>query len=272
MAATGPALDRDSDRDPPSGSALLEIRDLSVHFGGLRAVSAVSLSVAPGEILSVIGPNGAGKTTIFNVVTGLYRPTAGTIALAGTPIATLPPHARARLGISRTFQNIRLFRELTVRENVRVARYARTRAGVLAALARTPAMRRERRAADQTVTRLLERLGLRDRAEVPAKHLPYGDQKRVEIARALATEPRLLLLDEPAAGTSVGEAAELMELIRRLRAEGLTILLVEHHIRVVMAISDRVAVLDHGELIAVGPPETVRRDPAVIAAYLGEGA
>ena len=133
-------------------------------------------------------------------------------------------------------------------------------------------MRRERRAADQTVTRLLEQLGLRDRAEVPAKNLPYGDQKRVEIARALATEPRLLLLDEPAAGTSVGEAAELMELIRRLRAEGLTILLVEHHIRVVMAISDRVAVLDHGELIAVGPPETVRRDPAVIAAYLGEGA
>src|SRR5262249_36184345 len=207
---------------PEPGAAappLLDIRDLSVPFGGLRAVSGVSLPVAPGETLSVIGPNGAGKTTIFNVVTGLYRPTRGAITLAGVPITGLAPHARARLGVSRTFQNIRLFRELTVRENVRVARYARTHAGVLAALVKSPALRQERRAADLALSARLDGLGLADRGEVAAKHLPYGDQKRVEIARALATEPRLLLLDEPAAGMSLLEAAGLMELIRRLRSE-----------------------------------------------------
>jgi branched-chain amino acid transport system ATP-binding protein len=253
-------------------TAALELRDLSVRFGGLRAVASVSLAVREGEILSLIGPNGAGKTTIFNAVSGLYAPTGGEVLLAGRPITRLPPHRRAALGLSRTFQNIRLFRELTVRENVQVARYCRTRAGLWAALLRTPAMRRERRDTDGRTGALLERLGLADRADELARNLPYGEQKRVEIARALATEPRLLLLDEPAAGTSAAEAAELMALIRSLRAAGLTVLLVEHHIRVVMQVSDRVAVLNHGELIACGPPEAVRRDPAVIAAYLGEEA
>jgi branched-chain amino acid transport system ATP-binding protein len=248
------------------------VRELSVQFGGIRAVSGVSLAVHAGEILSIIGPNGAGKTTIFNVVTGLYRPTAGDVRLRGRPISGLPPHARARLGVTRTFQNIRLFRDLTVGENVRVARYGRARAGLLGALLRTPGFRRERGEADRTVTALLEGVGLHGRGRELARSLPYGDQKRVELARALAAEPSVLLLDEPAAGMSTAEADELMALIRGLRERGLAIVLVEHHIRVVMGVSDRVAVLNHGELIAEGPPAAVRRDPAVIAAYLGEGS
>ena len=251
--------------------AVLEVRDLSVRFGGIRAVAGVSLQVGAGEILSIIGPNGAGKTTIFNVVTGIYRPTAGEVHLRGHPISALPPHARARLGVARTFQNIRLFRDLTVGENVRVARYGRTRAGLLGALLRTPGFRRDRRETDARVAALLDGVGLRGRGGELARSLPYGDQKRVELARALAAEPSVLLLDEPAAGMSTAEADELMALIRSLRDRGLAILLVEHHIRVVMAVSDRVVVLNHGELIAEGPPAAVRRDPAVIAAYLGEG-
>jgi branched-chain amino acid transport system ATP-binding protein len=252
-------------------AAVLEVRDLSVRFGGIRAVSGVSLAVSGGEILSIIGPNGAGKTTIFNVVTGLYRPSAGDVRLRGRPISALPPHARARLGVARTFQNIRLFRDLTVDENVRVARYGRARPGLLGALLRTPGFRRDRAEADRTVAALLEGVGLRGRGRELARSLPYGDQKRVELARALAADPSVLLLDEPAAGMSTAEADELMALIRGLRERGLAIVLVEHHIRVVMGVSDRVAVLNHGELIAEGPPVAVRRDPAVIAAYLGEG-
>jgi ABC-type branched-subunit amino acid transport system ATPase component len=250
---------------------ILEVRDLSVRFGGVRAVSRVSLAIQEGEILSIIGPNGAGKTTIFNVVTGLYRPTAGEVWLRGHPISGLPPHARARLGIARTFQNIRLFRELTVGENVRVGRYGRTRVGLASLLLRTPGFRRERAETDRSVETLLASVGLRGRSGERARGLPYGDQKRVELARALAAEPSVLLLDEPAAGMSTGEADELMALIRCLRDRGLAILLVEHHIRVVMGVSDRVAVLNHGELIAEGPPAAVRQDPAVIAAYLGDG-
>jgi branched-chain amino acid transport system ATP-binding protein len=251
---------------------LLEVRDLSVRFGGIRAVSGVSLAVGAGEILSIIGPNGAGKTTIFNVVTGLYRPTTGEVRLRGRPISLLPPHARAQLGVARTFQNIRLFRDLTVGENVRVARYGRARAGLLESLLRTPGFRRERSETDARVAALLEGVGLRDRSGELARNLPYGDQKRLELARALAVEPSVLLLDEPAAGMSTGEADALMALIRGLRDRGLAIVLVEHHIRVVMGVSDRVFVLNHGERIAEGPPAAVRRDPAVIAAYLGEGA
>jgi len=251
---------------------LLEVRDLSVRFGGIRAVSGVSLAVGAGEILSIIGPNGAGKTTIFNVVTGLYRPTTGEVRLRGRPISLLPPHARAQLGVARTFQNIRLFRDLTVGENVRVARYGRARAGLLESLLRTPGFRRERSETDARVAALLEGVGLRDRSGELARNLPYGDQKRLELARALAVEPSVLLLDEPAAGMSTGEADALMALIRGLRDRGLAIVLVEHHIRVVMGVSDRVFVLNHGERIAEGPPTAVRRDPAVIAAYLGEGA
>ena len=251
---------------------LLEVRDLSVRFGGIRAVSGVSLAVGAGEILSIIGPNGAGKTTIFNVVTGLYRPTTGEVRLRGRQISLLPPHARAQLGVARTFQNIRLFRDLTVGENVRVARYGRARAGLLESLLRTPGFRRERSETDTRVAALLEGVGLRDRSGELARNLPYGDQKRLELARALAVEPSVLLLDEPAAGMSTGEADALMALIRGLRDRGLAIVLVEHHIRVVMGVSDRVFVLNHGERIAEGPPAAVRRDPAVIAAYLGEGA
>ena len=252
-----------------SGPALALDR-LSIHFGGLRAVQDVSLAVPEGQVFSIIGPNGAGKTTIFNAISGLYAPTSGEILVGGRRVTRLAPHARARLGVSRTFQNIRLFRELTVRENIRVARYCRTRAGVVASLVRTPAMRRERRQTDAAVDALLGRLDLAGRGDELAGRLPYGEQKREEIARALASEPRLLLLDEPAAGTSAAEATELMALIRGLRDQGLTILLVEHHIRVVMQVSDRIAVLNHGELIAEGPPGAVRQDPTVIAAYLGE--
>ena len=233
---------------------LLEVQDLSVRFGGIRAVSGVALAVGAGEILSIIGPNGAGKTTIFNVVTGLYRPTTGEVRLRGRPISLLPPHARARLGIARTFQNIRLFRDLTVGENVRVARYGRARAGLLGSLLRTPGFRRERDETDGRVAALLEGVGLHDRSRELARNLPYGDQKRLELARALAVEPSVLLLDEPAAGMSTGEADALMVLIRGLRDRGLAILLVEHHIRVVMGVSDRVLVLNHGERIAEGPP------------------
>ena len=251
--------------------SLLEVRDLSVRFGGIRAVSGVSLAVREGEIRSIIGPNGAGKTTIFNAITGLCRPTAGDVHLRSRPISGLSPHARARLGVARTFQNIRLFRDLTVGENVRVALYGRARAGLLGALLRTPGFRRERDDADRSVAALLEGVGLRGRGDELARSLPYGDQKRVELARALAVEPSVLLLDEPAAGMSTAEADELMALIRSLRDRGLAILLVEHHIRVVMGVSDQVTVLNHGEIIAEGPPAAVRRDPAVIAAYLGEG-
>jgi ABC-type branched-subunit amino acid transport system ATPase component len=258
-------------RTATPAAPLLEVRDLSVRFGGVRAVSGVSLAVREGEILSIIGPNGAVTTTIFNVVTGLYRPTAGDVRLRGRPISGLPPHARARLGVARTFQNIRLFRDLTVGENVRVARYSRGQAGLGAALFRTPGFRRERAAADASVAALLESVGLRGRSGELARSLPYGDQKRVELARALASDPSVLLLDEPAAGMSTGEADELMALIRNLRDRGLAILLVEHHIRVVMGVSDRVVVLNHGERIAEGPPAAVRRDPTVVAAYLGEG-
>ena len=255
-----------------AGDVQLRVENVAKHFGGVTAVDGVSFEARQGEILSIIGPNGAGKTTIFNVVTGLYRPTAGEVRLRGRPIALLPPHARARLGVARTFQNIRLFRDLTVAENVRVARYGRARAGLLGSLFRTPGFRRERRETDARVAALLDGVGLRGRSGELARNLPYGDQKRLELARALAVEPSVLLLDEPAAGMSTAEADTLMALIRQLRDQGLAILLVEHHIRVVMGVSDRVLVLNHGERIAEGAPAAVRRDPAVIAAYLGEGA
>jgi branched-chain amino acid transport system ATP-binding protein len=254
-------------------TAILEVRGLSMHFGGLRAVDAVDLEVEEGEVASLIGPNGAGKTTFFNCVTGMLRPTAGSIRFAGRhQLVGLGPHRVTALGLARTFQNIRLFPEMTVLENVMVGRHVRTRAGLWAALLRPPSFRREERDTAERARRILDFVGLAGDGGALARNLPYGDQRRLEIARALATEPRLLLLDEPAAGMNPHESNGLMELIRRIRSTGVSILLIEHHMKVVMGISDRVWVLDHGVGIAAGTPEQVRADPRVVAAYLGQEA
>jgi branched-chain amino acid transport system ATP-binding protein len=255
---------------------LLEVEGLCMDFGGLRAVDGVSLEVRPGEIVALIGPNGAGKTTLFNCVTGHYRPTAGRITLhppggASRRLEGLPPHRVTAAGVARTFQNIRLFPQMTALENVMVGRHCRTTSGLLGALRRGAATRAEERQTVERSFRLLEQVGLVRYAEEFAKNLPYGAQRRLEIARALAAEPRLLLLDEPAAGLNPHETEELDALIGRLRAEaGVAILLIEHDMRLVMAISDRVCVMEHGRLIAAGTPAEVRADRRVIEAYLGE--
>jgi ABC-type branched-subunit amino acid transport system ATPase component/ABC-type branched-subunit amino acid transport system permease subunit len=259
---------------PPARAAggpgpLLEVRDLQVRFGGLLALDGVSLAVRPGEIYGIIGPNGAGKTTLFNAVTGVAPVAAGTIRLAGADLLGLPPWRRARRGVARTFQNIRAFAGLTAWETVEVGFHARLAAGPLAHLAGTPGAREEagwvRRRADE----LLAFVGLEAAAGQLARNLPYGHQRRLEIARALATGPRLLLLDEPAAGLNPTECEALVALIRRTRDAGVTVLLVEHHMEVVMALCDRILVLNFGRPIAEGPPAAIREDPAVVAAYLG---
>src|SRR5690606_11900111 len=230
----------------------------------------VSLSVGPGELFGVIGPNGAGKTTFFNLVTGLYAPDAGTIALDGAVISGLPPHRVAAHGVARTFQNIRLTGDLSVLDNVKIACHMRRAASLAATVLRGGAFRRAEAEIDAFARRLLDLLGLGHLAAEAGASLPYGSQRRLEIARALATEPRLLLLDEPAAGMNPQEAAELMVLIRRLRDEfNLAILLVEHNMSVVMGVCERVHVLVHGESLAEGTPEEIRRNPKVIEAYLG---
>jgi branched-chain amino acid transport system ATP-binding protein len=255
-----------------SSGALLEIQEVSHSFDGLKALDRVSLTLHPGDLRGLIGPNGAGKTTLFNLITGVYRPSAGQILFDGRRIDGLQPNQIARLRIARTFQNIRLFGDLTVFDNVRIAGHRHIGYGLPSALLQTRHWRRCEADLEEETQRLLRLLDLERYRDAPAKTLSYGDQRRVEIARALAIHPRLLLLDEPTAGMNPQEKEAMCQLLRRLRREfDLTLLLIEHDMRVVMGLCERILVLDYGEPIAEGVPEEIQRHPEVIRAYLGEG-